>query len=78
MAVTVETVAQEALGLSSSGRALLVEKLLASLAGESNPVVERANLDEVRRRRAAVHSGKAGLVDGPEALRQARAALGVS
>ena len=75
MAVTVDTVAQEALRLPSSGRALLVEKLLASLSGEANPVVERANLDEVRRRRAAVRSGKSGLVDGPESLRQARAAL---
>jgi hypothetical protein len=75
MALTVEMVAQEALGLSSSGRALLVEKLLASLAGETNPAVERTHLDEIRTRRAAVHSGKASLVDGAKGLRQVRAAL---
>jgi hypothetical protein len=68
-------VAQEALGLPSRGRALLVEKLLASLAGETNPAVERAHLDEIRERRAAVRSGKAGLVDGAKGLRQVRAAL---
>jgi hypothetical protein len=75
MALTVEMVAQEALGLPMSGRALLVEKLLASLAGESNPTVERAHLDEIRERRSAVRSGKAILVDGTEGLKEVRAAL---
>jgi hypothetical protein len=75
MARTVEMVAQEALGLSSSGHALLVEKLLASLAGEANPSVERTHLEEIRERRAAVRSSKASLVDGPKGLRQVRAAL---
>jgi uncharacterized glyoxalase superfamily metalloenzyme YdcJ len=75
MALTVEMVAQEALGLPISGRALLVERLLASLAGETNPAVERAHLDEIRKRRAAVRSGKASLVDGAEGLREVRAAL---
>jgi uncharacterized glyoxalase superfamily metalloenzyme YdcJ len=75
MALTVEMVAKEALGLPTSGRALLVETLLASLAGETNPAAERAHLDEIRQRRAAVRSGKASLVDGPEGLREVRAAL---
>jgi hypothetical protein len=70
MAITVETVAQEALGLPFSGRALLVETLLASLAGETNPSVERAHLDEISQRR----SGAASLVDGVEALKDVRAA----
>ncbi len=67
MALSVEMVAEEALNLPTSGRALLVEKLLASLAGEANPTVERAHLEEVRERRAAVRSGKATLVEGTEA-----------
>ena len=75
MSATVEMVAQEALALPVSGRALLVETLLASLAGETNPTVERAHLDEIRERRATVHSGKASLVDGTEGLREVRAAL---
>jgi hypothetical protein len=75
MALSVEMVAEEALCLPISGRVLLVEKLLASLAGEATPVVERAHLDEVRRRRIAVRSGKAKLVDGVEGLRKARAAV---
>jgi hypothetical protein len=52
-----------------------VEQLLASLAGEAAPAVERAHLDEIRRRRDAVRTGQASLVDGPEAHRQVRAAL---
>jgi hypothetical protein len=75
MALSVEMVAEEALSLPTSGRALLVEKLLASLAGEVNPKVERAHLDDVRERRAAVRSGKSKLVEGTEALRKARAAV---
>ena len=75
MALTAEMVAQKARGLPTGERALLAEKLLDSLAGETNADVDRAWMDEVRRRRAAVHDGRATLVDGPDALRQARAAI---
>ena len=75
MSITVEQVAHDALGLPIDGRAQLVEQLLASLAGEAAPAVERAHLDEIRRRRDAVRTGQASLVDGPEAHRQVRAAL---
>ncbi len=75
VALSLEMVAEESLSLPTSGRALLVEKLLASLAGDANPAVERAHLDDVRERRAAVRSGKSTLVEGTEALRIARAAV---
>ena len=75
MALSVEMVTEEAMNLPTSGRELLVEKLLASLAGEANPAVERAHLDDVRERRAAVRSGKSRLVEGTEAIRTARAAV---
>jgi hypothetical protein len=71
----VEKVAEEALGLPMSSRALLVEQLLASLAGEIDLGVERAILNEIQERRAAVRDGKAGLVEGAEALIKVRAAL---
>ncbi len=76
MAASVEKVAADALGLSIAGRAFLVEKLLASLAGQTDPGIERLHLSEMRRRRAAVRSGKARLIEGGEALRHARAAVG--
>lgn len=75
MATTVEKVAADALQLPSDGRAFLVETLLESLSGETDPTVEKAHLAEIRQRREAVRSGKAMLIDGDEALRQARAAL---
>ena len=75
MVATVEKVTAEALGLSPAGRALLVEKLLESLSGGADPVVERVHLDEVRRRREDVRAGKMKLTDGDEALRVAREKL---
>jgi hypothetical protein len=71
----VDQVASDALGLPASSRALLVEKLLASLSGEADPSVEKSHLVEVRHRRAETAAGKAKLVEGDEALRRARAAL---
>lgn len=68
-------VAQEALGLPTNERARLAEKLLDSLAGETNKDVDRAWMEEVRARRDAVRNGSAALIDGPDAVRQARAAL---
>lgn len=75
MASTFEQVAADALSLPSDGRAFLVEKLLGSLSGQVDSTVEQGHLAEVRRRRAAVQSGKSELIDGDEALRRARAAL---
>lgn len=75
MASTVEKVAADALRLPSDGRAFLVETLLESLSGETDAAIEMAHLAEIRLRREAVRSGKAKLIDGDEALRQARAAL---
>ena len=75
MASTVEKVAADALGLPSSGRALLVGKLLESLAGKANPDIQRAHLEEIGRRRASVQTGASQLIDGKEALRRARGAL---
>ena len=72
MATTVDQVATDALGLPTRCRALLVEKLLASLAGETDPAMERTHLDEVRRRRAPSERGTTKLVDGDEAMRQVR------
>lgn len=75
MVSSVETVAEEALGLPAKGRALLVEKLLASLSGKADPAAERLHLETVRARRTAVRAGKSKLVDGEAGLRKARAAL---
>ena len=75
MPATVEAMVQEALELPASGRALLVEKLLASLAGDVDDEVEKAHLQEIEKRRSAVKNGEAKLINGAEGLKQARAAM---
>jgi hypothetical protein len=72
--MSVETLEQEALALPTSRRAELVEKLLASLSGEVDLSVEKANLDEVQKRRIAASAGEAIFIEGAEALRRARTA----
>ena len=72
---SVEAVTEEALALPTRGRVLLVEKLLASLEGKIDPAAERDTLEEIRDRRAAVAAGKKMLVDGPDSLKKARAAV---
>lgn len=75
MPVTVESMAKEALELPVSGRAFLVEQLLDSLSGEVNSEAEQAHLVEIELRRSAVAKGDAKLIEGGDAMRQARNAM---
>lgn len=68
MAPTVETVEADALQLTPAERALLVERLIASL--DAYPRVEAAWAAEVERRHAEVESGAVTLLPGPETLAQ--------
>lgn len=72
---TCEKDRRKPLGLPASGRAALVEQLLASLAGGIDPHAEQSHLAEIQKRRAAVDSGKAKLIDGSPGLLQVRAAI---
>lgn len=71
MASTLEVLEAEALQLSASERARLVELLIASL--DIDPDVEEAWAAEVERRNAEIESGAVSLVPGPEALASLRA-----
>ena len=68
MTPTVETVEAEALQLTPAERALLVERLIASL--DADPEVEAAWAAEVERRHAEIESGAVTLLSGPETLAQ--------
>jgi putative addiction module component (TIGR02574 family) len=57
--------------LSVPERAELADKLAESLAGEIPPEIERAQLEEVRRRIASADRGQT-LIPGSEALAQVR------
>ena len=71
MSTTVEELEAEALTLSNSQRARLVEKLIASL--DSEPEIENAWAEEVERRHAEIESGALSLLPGAEALARLRA-----
>jgi hypothetical protein len=72
MPATVNEILREALLLSPASRANLAEKLIESIEADIEPALEKAHLEEVRRRRQEVGSGAAQLIPGDEALRKAR------
>ena len=66
MASTLEALQAEALQLSETDRARLVERLIASL--DVDPEVEEAWAVEVERRLVAIENGSASWKPGPETL----------
>ena len=71
MASSIEIIETEALRLSATERARLIERLIASL--DVDPGVEEAWAAEVERRNSEVESGKVSLVSGPEAIAKLKA-----
>ena len=71
MASTLEVLEAEALQLSASDRARLVERLIASL--DIDPALEEAWATEVERRNAEIESGAVSLISGPEAFAKLKA-----
>lgn len=71
MSTNVEELEAEALGLPAAQRALLVEKLIASLDVE--PDIEAAWADEVERRHAEIEAGTVALLPGAETMARLRA-----
>ena len=67
----IETIEAEALRLSPTERARLVERLIASL--DVDPEIEEAWATEVERRNSEVESGTVSLISGPEAIAKLKA-----
>lgn len=63
---------QEVEQLSPTERAELADRLIETLASEVPADIERAQIEEVRRRIAQVDSGEVTLVPGEQALEQVR------
>ena len=72
---TAEKLYQDALALPSETRVELTERLVASLADDVPAEVQRAHIDEVRKRIAQVESGEVELIPGDEALAHVRKLL---
>ena len=73
MSPSIETIEAEALRLSPTERARLVERLIASL--DIDPEIEEAWATEVERRNSEVESGKVSLLSGPEAIAKLKASF---
>ena len=71
MTPTIETVEADALQLTAAERALLVERLIASL--DADPGVEEAWAVEAERRHAEIESGAVTLLSIQEAIVQLKA-----
>ena len=70
-----EQLCQDVLALPAETRVELTERLIASLADDVPAEIQRAQLDEVRRRIAQIESGEVALVPGEEALARVRNVL---
>jgi putative addiction module component (TIGR02574 family) len=72
---TAEQLYQDALALPTETRIELTERLVASLADDIPTEIQRAQIDEVRKRIAQVESGEVELIPGDEALARVRNVL---
>jgi len=58
MTTASDDITAAALALPVEAKAELIERVAASIAASVDPRIKRAQLDEVRRRRAAILSGR--------------------
>lgn len=70
-----EKLYQDALALPAETRVELTERLVASLADDIPAEIQRAHIDEIRKRIAQVESGEVELIPGDEALGRVRKLL---
>lgn len=76
MPMSLDQILSEAKILSNESKAILAEKLVASIEEKINPHVTKIHLAEVTRRRDEILSGKVQPVNGEEGLAKVRAILG--
>jgi putative addiction module component (TIGR02574 family) len=73
---TLEQLAEEAMQLPASSRALLAERIVESLDAAERDEVERAWATEAVRRRDEVRSGRVQPLPGEQVLAEVRNAVG--
>ena len=75
MAMTLEQISLEVLGLPTKHRALLAEKILQSLDHETEPNVKKLWQEEVDRRWREIQDGAVTCIPAEEVMREAYASL---
>jgi Putative addiction module component len=76
MAITVDEVYSQALTLTDDSKESLAERLVAYIETHVAPDIERAHLDEARRRRDEIRTGLVMPVDGESVMTKARELVG--
>ncbi|MGA2496982.1 MAG: addiction module protein [Tepidisphaeraceae bacterium] len=76
MALSVEQILEETLALPSEARALLADRLVDSLDPAEDGHIRQLWIEEIRRRRDDVRSGRVKTIPGDEALSIARRTVG--
>jgi len=72
MATTLEQLAEQAMNLPSESRARLADLLVESLDSDQLGHIDRLWVEEAKRRRDEVRSGRVETIPGEEALRKVR------
>jgi hypothetical protein len=75
MPMSLEEIFFEAKILPKDSRAILAEKLVASIGDDIDPQVTKTHLAEVKKRRDEIRSGKVVPIDGEEGLTIVRAMI---
>jgi hypothetical protein len=76
MPLTLDDIYSQALALPDESKESLAERLVAYIEAHMEPEVERAHLDEAKRRRDDVRSGRVVPLDGPLVIAKARRIAG--
>ncbi len=74
MASNIERVAEQAMRLPAQSRAELADRLVESLDSDAIGRIDRLWLDEAKRRRDEVRSGRVKTISGADARRRVRRA----
>lgn len=72
MPMSLEEIFSEAKILPNDSRAILAEKLVASIEDDIEPQVTKNHLAEVKKRRDEIRSGKVVSINGEEGLAKVR------
>lgn len=75
MPMSIEEILSEAQVLPNESKAVLVEKLVASIEEKIDPQVTKIHLKEVKKRRDEIRSGKVEPISGEEGLAKVRAII---
>jgi len=75
MPLSIEEILSEAQRLPNESKAVLAEKLVASIEEKIDPQVTKIHLAEVKKRRDEIRSGKVRPINGEEGLAKVRAII---